>query len=369
LAVERDLQARSLSLAAVFAQYEGDLHRAEELAQRGLVAARSTRGGETFAIALASTALVERTRTRYEEARAHYEECIGIFRRLGKRRLSAGALAGLAVVAAHQGDFQAGTAFSRQAVDLFRELDDAHGVAYALCILALSVLHAGDEVQAALLLEEALAAASAIGNQRYTSRTLWGMGILADRRADHRAARTHLVEACAICSEFGDRWFLSTTCLPSLARSCLSEGRGELAVRLLAAAERGREEIDAAIPPWVADEHETTLATSRRALDEERFAFAWAEGRRLALDEALALARAVRDGDADQEQARELGELTAREVEVVRLVARGLPDAEVARELIVSRRTVHAHLRSIYRKLDLRTRSALTRWALEHGLG
>ena len=42
---------------------------------------------------------------------------------------------------------------------------------------------------------------------------------------------------------------------------------------------------------------------------------------------------------------------------------------EVAGELVVSRRTVHAHLRSIYRKLDVRTRAAATRHALEHGLG
>ena len=49
------------------------------------------------------------------------------------------------------------------------------------------------------------------------------------------------------------------------------------------------------------------------------------------------------------------------------LVAEGLTDAEVADRLVVSIRTVHAHLRSIYRKLDVRTRSAATRYALEHG--
>ena len=60
--------------------------------------------------------------------------------------------------------------------------------------------------------------------------------------------------------------------------------------------------------------------------------------------------------------------LTAREVEVLRLVAEGLTDAQVAERLVVSLRTVHAHLRSIYRKLDVRSRSAATRYAVEHGL-
>jgi DNA-binding NarL/FixJ family response regulator len=60
--------------------------------------------------------------------------------------------------------------------------------------------------------------------------------------------------------------------------------------------------------------------------------------------------------------------LTVREVEVLRLVADGLTDAQVAERLVVSLRTVHAHLRSIYRKLDVRSRSAATRFAVERGL-
>jgi DNA-binding NarL/FixJ family response regulator len=40
----------------------------------------------------------------------------------------------------------------------------------------------------------------------------------------------------------------------------------------------------------------------------------------------------------------------------------------VAERLVVSIRTVHAHLRSIYRKLDVRTRSAATRYAVDHRL-
>jgi DNA-binding NarL/FixJ family response regulator len=62
-------------------------------------------------------------------------------------------------------------------------------------------------------------------------------------------------------------------------------------------------------------------------------------------------------------------ELTPREAEVLSLVAQGLTDAQVAAELVVSRRTVHAHLRAVYRKLDVGSRHAATRWALEHGLG
>jgi DNA-binding NarL/FixJ family response regulator len=60
--------------------------------------------------------------------------------------------------------------------------------------------------------------------------------------------------------------------------------------------------------------------------------------------------------------------LTAREVDVLRLVAVGLSDAEVAERLVVSNRTVNAHLRSIYRKIGVRSRAAAGRFAEENDL-
>jgi LuxR family maltose regulon positive regulatory protein len=60
--------------------------------------------------------------------------------------------------------------------------------------------------------------------------------------------------------------------------------------------------------------------------------------------------------------------LTEREVEVLRLVARGLTDAQVAETLVISPRTVNAHLRSIYSKLNITSRNAATHFAIEHHL-
>jgi GAF domain-containing protein/DNA-binding CsgD family transcriptional regulator len=60
--------------------------------------------------------------------------------------------------------------------------------------------------------------------------------------------------------------------------------------------------------------------------------------------------------------------LTSREIEVLRLVAHGMSDAQVADKLVVSLRTVHAHLRSIYRKLQVGSRNEAARWAVERRL-
>ena len=61
-------------------------------------------------------------------------------------------------------------------------------------------------------------------------------------------------------------------------------------------------------------------------------------------------------------------ELTAREVEVLRLVARGMTDAQVAQQLVISPRTVNWHLTSIYNKIGVCSRSAATRYAFEQQL-
>jgi DNA-binding NarL/FixJ family response regulator len=60
--------------------------------------------------------------------------------------------------------------------------------------------------------------------------------------------------------------------------------------------------------------------------------------------------------------------LSAREVEVLRLIADGLTDAQVAEKLVLSPRTVNAHLQSIYNKIGVNSRIAATRFAVDNGL-
>ena len=59
---------------------------------------------------------------------------------------------------------------------------------------------------------------------------------------------------------------------------------------------------------------------------------------------------------------------TSTAVEILRLVALGLTDAQVAEKLVICPRTVQGHLRSIYNKIQMNSRSAATRYAVERKL-
>jgi DNA-binding NarL/FixJ family response regulator len=61
-------------------------------------------------------------------------------------------------------------------------------------------------------------------------------------------------------------------------------------------------------------------------------------------------------------------QLTERETEVLRLVAKGLTARQIADRLVISHRTVENHVQSTLRKLQLHNRVELARYAIEHGL-
>jgi DNA-binding NarL/FixJ family response regulator len=81
---------------------------------------------------------------------------------------------------------------------------------------------------------------------------------------------------------------------------------------------------------------------------------------------AARLTDALRGGSSGS--ADPLERLTGRELEVLRLVAAGRRNKQIAAELGISRRTVESHRESMMRKIEIRTVAGLTRFALENGL-
>lgn len=126
--------------------------------------------------------------------------------------------------------------------------------------------------------------------------------------------------------------------------------------------------------PMLVQEEAIGLIVAVNKIDGDRFTDvdvrlteAFADRAAMAVESSEQVARGTAGPERTAPVTRS-GGLTSRESEVLRLVAMGLTDAEVAERLVVSPRTVQAHLRSIYRKLELTSRGAATRYAFEHDL-
>jgi DNA-binding NarL/FixJ family response regulator len=151
------------------------------------------------------------------------------------------------------------------------------------------------------------------------------------------------------------------------------------AARLCGMAEALRETMEAPLPPVELPAYERTVATARAQLGEEAFARARAEGRSMSLEQVFSppeepdstleqVAKVLQPTVSEQVLSTYPAGLTRREVEVLRLVAQGLTNAQIAEQLIISLHTVNAHVRSIFNKLNVNSRNAVTRFAIAHKL-
>jgi DNA-binding NarL/FixJ family response regulator len=123
------------------------------------------------------------------------------------------------------------------------------------------------------------------------------------------------------------------------------------------------------MPPADRAEFDRLVAAARATLGEAVFASVWASGQAMTLEQLQALSEPETPATVVQMVAQSYpAELTEREVEVLRLIAQGLSDAQVAEQLVISPRTVNSHLRTIYSKIEVTSRTAAAHFAYEHGL-
>jgi predicted ATPase/DNA-binding CsgD family transcriptional regulator len=357
-------RARGLTGAGLLAHYDGDYANAEELCRASIAAHTATgdRGGT--AAALEGLALSLRTRGDFEGSQDMFAEALEIFHDLGDEEGVARTLDRLGIVAWFDGDNKRAATLIGQSLDAFERLGNSGGVGLALTDLGLVMLGDGNGDAAQRLLEQGLSRSRELSDRRNIAKALYGLGDAAQLQGDRQTAAACYDEGLSIAVEYSFPW-LAILLLERLAGLMLaSPAEPEESARVYGAADELRRSIGAPMPAYFKRCYDAEMAALRGRLDPDGLARAREEGCRLGVDEAAAAARAA----LQPARSSATGELTAREVDVLRLVAVGLTDAEVAARLVVSVRTVHAHLRSIYRKLNVRSRSAATRFALEHGL-
>jgi DNA-binding CsgD family transcriptional regulator len=216
-------------------------------------------------------------------------------------------------------------------------------------------------------LQEAFENLNALGDLRSLIRVAVGLGRIALDTGELQTARTHWHEGLSLAQEVSDKWAIAH-CIDGFASLATLEHQSKLAALLFGAADGLRERIGAGLPPAFQAWRERELPLARSALGDQAFDTAFADGHHLTIERALALLDTPAP-NAPPASKPEAIPLSAREIEVLRLLAEGLTNAQIAEKLVISPTTVNAHLRHIYVKLDVTSRIAAARFAVEHGLG
>ncbi|GAC1637258.1 MAG: hypothetical protein NVS4B9_30390 [Ktedonobacteraceae bacterium] len=363
-------------------------------------------------------ALVALDQGEYTRARSLFEECLTRFCEAGDEIGRSYSLCHLALLYNEQGEYEKARSFAENGLKLFKMLEHSHGISEALfCLAKVLIVSQCGKAEVHLLLEECLALARETGDEtrmadalHVAARAALNQGAITNARSfieeslafsrakeyqagiagslavfgqitaaqgDYAEARALYEESLTLTREIGFRRIIPST-LEGLAAVCATQGESVRATRLWGAAEALRAAIGMPLSPIENAVYKRAVAAARIQLDRQIFTTIWAEGRTMSLEAILAAPEPVKTphpvpGEplsmlAARSSSSYPDGLTAREVEVLRLVAQGLTDAQIARQLIISPRTVNWHLTTIYDKIQVSSRSGATRYAIEQAL-
>ena len=243
---------------------------------------------QTRARALNGAAAIVGVTGDTESARLFAEQGLALNRALGDRWGATYSIYLVGFAACDAADFERARPLLEEALEGFRELGDDQYVLMATDALAWTYGELGDGDRRRALHEEVLAQARAQSNASLVALQLDQLAIFAADEGNVDGALSMLKESLHINRNFGDLSAIADT-LGYFAAVLAVAGRAEGAARLLAAAEALHEEFGSS-GAWPAKENEEALGRIRPQLEEAALAEAWAQGRALTIDGAVALA-------------------------------------------------------------------------------
>jgi predicted ATPase/DNA-binding CsgD family transcriptional regulator len=406
----------ALTGASVLASLQGDYDEAIRLGEDALAAWRQIGDQWGIARSLLCLATVARYRDDYAAAESLGYESLAAFRAIDDRWGAGHVLAHLGMVAWIQGDHATKTAHYDEALVHLRDVGDQSGTFEVLLELGKGTCDAGDLTHATALFEECLALSTTMGDDAGRGAALAQLGVVARLRGDYARATKLLKEATALAQETGNRrqvaWvatnlgdvdvarddiksasaryaealglFLTmgnrvgiAQCIEAIARCAGMRGHMAPAIRLLGSSAALFGAVGVTPPP---DRNpDTDAASLRTRVSPAVFASSWAEGRAMSSSEAAADALALAadlavDDRVEKPQdaivpshATTLG-LTPREIQVLRLLSKGMSDREIAGELSISERTAGNHVQHAMQKIEVDSRTAAAVFAIRHNL-
>jgi DNA-binding CsgD family transcriptional regulator len=326
---------------------------------------------ERIAGSLFILGLISSSQGEYARACALFEESVATHRALGNKRGIAHSLSQLAqVLIVSQADPATVSPLLEECLTLSQEVGFKEGMAAYHCVSGQLALARRDILTARSLAEKSVALYRELGHWHGTANSLALLGGVLATEGDYAAAQTLFEQSLAISCELNEKWVASVY-LAVLGEVVAAQQKLAWAAQLWGTAEALRDAFSVPIPLVERADYERSVSSARVHLGERAFAAAWAQGRSMTPEQVLA---AKGQKPISTPTTTKIppptypAGLTAREVEVLRLVSGGLTDLQIAEKLVLSPRTVHAHISSIYNKLDVTSRSAATRYAMEHHL-
>lgn len=354
----------ALELAADlrFSWMSGHLRAGRRWLERALAAdttACAERGNALWAAGWFE-ALHGETRT----ARDFLDEADTIAREIGDPRMAARAATWTGLTAMIAGDFEACRSALEAAYIGHREHADAEGLLMTLFLLGLIRSMSGDHEGATAAGREAVERSERLGDTWGRSYSLWMLGFDAWTRQDLDVAEEYAKQSLTLRWDYHDN-FGSAVVLYLMAGIALDNGDPKKAAKLLGVVAELLAIVDTEVPGMLGSRYQEVKSATRDRLGEDLFARHHDTGRRLDRGQRIRLALgSAATVPPDQEDAVAAADLlTPREKEVATLLAEGLSNRAIAAKLVLSPRTVEAHVEHILTKLSVNSRTEAALWA------
>ncbi len=353
-------------LATIHGDY-GEAVRLGEVARQQALAC-ADKGNLMFSSYVLTSAFL--AQGRYQTAYEAAQQAYSLASELGNRWFMAYCLNDMGNVALALKDYPAAKQHYQASYDLKHEFNDPEGMAVGLSCLGHVALLQRHFSDAQKLFQQSLAIYQDIGDQGGLAACLEGLGITARLLDDDEAAKAYFQRALRITF---DRQLIPLTLsiLASIGEWWVGSGRPQRGVELLSLVQHHpssdqvtKDRVQKCLPagqaPLLADQISAALQYGAEAAADLETVIA-------ALQVELMLF--TRDDASSEGRSGTLPEnLTSRELEVLCLIADGLPNQEIASELVIAVGTVKAHASSIYNKLGVKNRAEAVRRAIELNL-
>ena len=270
------------------------------------------------------------------------------------------------------GRFDEAISVGEESVARMREAGVRPWLAYLLADVGTRLSKEGQRERGEAWIEEGLALHREFGNKQGLGNKLSDLGLVSHEAGDLAGAARRYAESLHWLQEGGDVWYLASA-VEGLAAVALAIEQAVPAAQLLGAAAALRDRFAGAVWPDERGRRERTVAAAREALGDEGYDREVAAGGTLPLPDVVQLATTIAamfpaTAAAPTRSAAAAAGLSPREHEVLRLLAEGKSNPEIADALFIGRGTVRTHVSNILGKLDARTRTEAAALARERGL-